>query len=263
MTKDEAIETLIDHDATKGGGAKEDGWILLSSSQDLNSQLACAPFAISVLSTLNLVAAEGRDFELVEKEDIPKFKHLKIPNSFRATISNLSNEACNAFIHADGSMHRIWLTMRQVPKHVEGAMKVMVQGQGEDITNFLPIHLEALSSDAKKCKEEAKMVLESFEKVSSILDDLTDAIILNKGKSEGTSMKALGKIKQLKEERKRIQDDEERNREEYKKTYIEYQRRSTQLDKELDYQGSWGQVFKEGVTTLLSAFKSQTPQVNF
>ena len=114
---DQPIETLVDHEA-----AKEGGWILLSSSNDLNSQLACAPFALSVLATVNLIAAEGRDFELVAKEDIPKFKHLKFPDSFRATISNLSNEACNAFFRADSAMHRIYLTMKQVPKHVEGAM---------------------------------------------------------------------------------------------------------------------------------------------
>jgi len=124
---DQAIETLVDHEATKAGGAKEDTWIMLSSSQDLNSQLACAPFAISVLSTVNLVAAEGKDFELVEKEDIPKFDHLKFPNSFRATISDVSNKACNSFIQADSSMHRIWLTMKQVPKDVQGEPKLLLQ----------------------------------------------------------------------------------------------------------------------------------------
>jgi hypothetical protein len=288
---DNAIEILIDHDATKGGGAKEDGWILLSSSQDLNSQLACAPYAISVLSTVNLFAAEGIDFELVAKEDLRKydletkkfkdqFKHLKFPTSFRATISNLSNEACNAFIRADSSMHRIMLTMKQVPKHVEGAMKVMVQGQGEDIAMFLPIHLKFIQSDAQKCKTEAKLVLDSFDNVSAILNDLTEAIILQKGKSENKAKEALEEIEKLKKKNEDIKEDEKRNREEYQETVTEFKRRTDLLDKELDHQGSWGQVFKEGFKSAIvlpfetltkspaamlnaatSFFKAQTSQV--
>jgi len=158
----------------------------------------------------------------------------------------------------------------------------MVRGQGDDITNFLPIHLEQIQSGAAKCKEEAKLVLNSFEEVSSILDDLTNAIILKKGKSEGNAKKALEEIENLERKKKEIKEDEERLKDEHEKTYREFQRRSNQLDKELDYQGSWSQVAKEGVKSLLSApvallktaptalvgavtsaFKSQTPQVTF
>jgi chromosome segregation ATPase len=161
-------------------------------------------------------------------------------------------------------------------------MEVMVRGQGDDITNFLPIHLEQIQSGAAKCKEEAKLVLNSFEEVSSILDDLTNAIILKKGKSEGNAKKALEEIENLERKKKEIKEDEERLKDEHEKTYREFQRRSNQLDKELDYQGSWSQVAKEGVKSLLSApvallktaptalvgavtsaFKSQTPQVTF
>jgi hypothetical protein len=63
---------------------------------------------------------KAKDFELVKKEFIWKFPHLKFPHSFRATITNLSREVCNAFVIADSSMHRILPIMHQVPKHVQG-----------------------------------------------------------------------------------------------------------------------------------------------
>ncbi len=272
MENDKSIETLIDHEVTKAGGAKEDGYILLSSRENLNSHLACAPYAISVLSTVNLFAAEGRDFELVEGEDISRFKNLKFPNSFRATISDVSNKACNAFFLADSSMHRIWLIMRQVPKHVQGALEVMDEGTPAEVADFLPVHLKYLRADADKCKLEATLVLDSFQEVSSILDDLIVAMTLAKGKKEGSVENALKKIEEWKQEEKRIQEDKQKVEKAQENTYRELQRRKAQLDTELEYQGSWKQVAKEGVASLLdvpgklvdliaSPFKSQTPQV--
>ena len=142
----------------------------------------------------------------------------------------------------------------------------MFRGQADDIANFLPIHLECIQSDAEKCKKEAELVLNSFKKVSSDLNDLIDAITLKKGKSEGTINEAKKEIERLKEERKRIQEEEERQKAKVEKVNEDYQKRSTQLDNELDYQGSWGQVFKTGVKSFFGAlgamaapFKSQQP----
>ncbi len=70
----------------------------------------------------------------------------------------------------------------------------MLQSQGKDVTKFLSIHLKYIAADAEKCKHEAKLVLDSFQKVSAILNDLTEAIIILKSyKSKGktTSNKAL------------------------------------------------------------------------
>jgi hypothetical protein len=68
----------------------------------------------------------------------------------------------------------------------QGASEVVLQSQGKDVTKFLSIHLKYIAADAEKCKHEAKLVLDSFEKVSAILNDLSEAIIiLKKCKSKG------------------------------------------------------------------------------
>jgi archaellum component FlaC len=201
---------LINHEATKAGVAKEDFWILFSSIQDINSQLACAPLAISLLSTIKFIAIQGSDFILIDKEDVPKFQHLEFPNSFRATISGVNNKARNAFIQANSSMDRIMMTTKEVPKDFQGAMEVMNKGQGYDITKLLPIHLKAISSGAENCKKEAKSVLDSFANVSAILDDLTTVISLKKARSEGTVKKVGQEIKCLKLEAQKIKEDKKR-----------------------------------------------------
>jgi len=70
----------------------------------------------------------------------------------------------------------------------------VLQSQGKDVTKFLSIHLKYIAADAEKCKHEAKLVLDSFEKVSAILNDLSEAVIILKSyKSKGkTPNKALG-----------------------------------------------------------------------
>jgi hypothetical protein len=53
------ISDQVNHKASKSGGeAKEDAWILFSSSQNPNSHLVSAPLSICMLSTIYLIAAK-------------------------------------------------------------------------------------------------------------------------------------------------------------------------------------------------------------
>jgi len=60
----------------------------VSQSCDLQNQIGNVPLCLALLAQTNLVAAEGVDFSLTGNFKA-EFKHLKFPDSFRASVSQV------------------------------------------------------------------------------------------------------------------------------------------------------------------------------
>ena len=52
------------------------------------------------------------------------------------------------------------MTMKQVPGHIEDALKLMITGSQESIQKQLQVYLKQIETSSKRSLEEAKKVLE-------------------------------------------------------------------------------------------------------
>ena len=76
--------------------------------------LSAGPLSVNILGTLCLIST-GPDFSLVaDKSADFKFDRLKTPESFRASLCQISNEGYWAFLEADTQMDRIRMLTEQV-----------------------------------------------------------------------------------------------------------------------------------------------------
>ena len=82
------------------GNKEKDDFALAVEPMEL---LSAAPLSINILGHLCLVAT-GKDFPLVDKTSDFKFSRLKTPESFRASLCQISNEGYWAFLEADTQM---------------------------------------------------------------------------------------------------------------------------------------------------------------
>ena len=53
--------------------------------------------------------------------------------------------------------------MKQVPGHIEDALKLMITGSQESIQKKLPVYLKQIDTSSKRSLEEAKKVLECVQ----------------------------------------------------------------------------------------------------
>ncbi|CAF1458201.1 unnamed protein product, partial [Rotaria sordida] len=77
--------------------------------------MTAGPLVVNYISNL-LVLASKRDFPL-SRPPVFSFQHIKDPDSFRATLSQVVGAMYSALIGAHTAMDRIQLNVQQVPGH--------------------------------------------------------------------------------------------------------------------------------------------------
>ncbi len=83
-----ALTTIINHAVGKGGGAVADAVLQARATTDIVDKLSAAPAAIGTLGRLAILSAGGTDFTLVVNPE-EKFKRLKFPTSYRASLTQV------------------------------------------------------------------------------------------------------------------------------------------------------------------------------
>lgn len=103
----------IEQSIAKLSDPKNDFLQQMQPFDNMASQLGSAPLAINVLGQLCLIATEV-DFDLRVDGYNTGFKLLKYPESFRASLCQVSQLGYDAFMEADSCMEKIQLRSAQV-----------------------------------------------------------------------------------------------------------------------------------------------------
>ena len=96
----------------------------------MEQQIRHAPMALDVMASICILAANTRDFSLLTDEktrDDVGYDLLKFPESFTASLSQLSEEAYYAFQEAHSGMFEIQLKTGDVPRYTLAGVKVLLQ----------------------------------------------------------------------------------------------------------------------------------------
>ena len=103
------------------GSKEKDDFALAVEPMEL---LSAGPTSVNILGTLCLLAT-GPDFSLKPENSEFKFDLLKTPESFRASLCQISNEGYWAFLEADTQMDKIRMLTDQVSSDTTDSLKIL------------------------------------------------------------------------------------------------------------------------------------------
>jgi len=112
--------------------------------------ISAGPVTINLLGQL-IILSSSHDIDLQESQPNYKFNYMKHPQSFSATLIQISNECWEAFLNAHTNMDRIQSYMKQIPGHVQTSLKLFVKGTPRLIKRLLPKSLANIERIGKEC----------------------------------------------------------------------------------------------------------------
>jgi DNA segregation ATPase FtsK/SpoIIIE-like protein len=135
--------------------------------------MTSGPLAVIFMGNL-LTVASKRDFPLTRP---PKFafQHIKEPDSFRATLAQVSGSMYSALLGAHTAMDRIQLNVQQVPDQVKTALKLVLAGSPTLIKMMLPKTLESISQIANASAVHARLTFNKFSSLQELIAEIIEA----------------------------------------------------------------------------------------
>lgn len=167
-------------------------------SSQLENLLIPVPFGIATLSHLKIMAACLGDFSMAAHEPIGGFKHVKYPNSFQASLVQISNTGHGAYLKAHVNMDKIRLYTLNVPGYMEDIIEMLESQDDEVINCMLPDQLESVRDVAKKCVLLSTEVVAEFSKVMDLTNEVKTICTALKGEKGQKNTEALKQEEELK-----------------------------------------------------------------
>ena len=135
--------------------------------------MTSGPLAVVFMGNL-LTVASKRDFPLTRPPQFV-FQHIKEPNSFRATLAQISGSMYSALLSAHTAMNSIQFNVQQVPEQVKTILQIALAGSPMLIKLMLPKTLESISQVANTSAAEAQMTFHKFYSLQELLAEIIEA----------------------------------------------------------------------------------------
>jgi len=170
---------------TVGNPASYTKDLIIQGSLDQNwvKMIVPAPTSVNLLCKLGLLASSAIDFKL-RAPSKGEYKLLEHPDSFKASLHQVSHWGWRAFQEAHSSMDEIAQRTTQIPGTLDDAIDVVVAADAEDINDFLPILLDEVTSHIQECKVRASRAKTKFEEMSEIVAEILQGSLSTKAWSE-------------------------------------------------------------------------------
>ena len=245
---------------SKREDVKRDIRLIATTNVNWQNFLEPAPMAIILLGQLNLIATK-QDFSLNHNPPKEGYKCIKYPDSFRATLCQVSNGGFWAFNEAHKNMDMIKLLSGNVLSHISTVIKYIVEGTSPQIECLLPVELEAIGEVADECVSLATSTEDKFAEVMELICEVLEATSKAKGLYENDyrSVKIAREVKEIhaKEAEQRKKDCQEEL----------HEFKAKMLDAEAEYKKavksapSGGKLFMMAVGDVFIKTASHIPQI--
>ncbi|CAF1181434.1 unnamed protein product [Didymodactylos carnosus] len=147
--------------------------------------VVAGPVAVNYVGHL-MVLASKRDFPFEPNNSNYSYQYIRYPQSFRATLVQLSSEMYNTFLNAHNSMDRIQLNMEQIPRHVNTTVKLLLMAPLPLIQTLLPLSIENIQRITIDCTKLANSTLDKFLYLNKLLQEILAISIVTLGANENT-----------------------------------------------------------------------------
>ena len=173
-----------------------------------------APTSVATLAQLALLSTSHDDFELVRPEK--GFQYVNHPKSFKACLMQVANEGYEAFEESHVGMDAIRLATMGIPEEMKNAINILVRGNDRDRQVFLPKSLKSISSAANVCLLRSGQIVEKYDSVMKLVDELNETGMSTKGHNEQTKAEEELKKKNEKLQVKHLEEWKEKQEAEVK-----------------------------------------------
>jgi len=159
--------------------------LIIQGSLDQNwvEMIRPAPMSVNLLARLGLLASSAQDFAL-KKPKKGEYKLLYHPDSFKASLHQVTHTGWRAFQEAHSSMDEIAQRTSQIPGTLSNAVDIVVQGDADDINDILPVLLDEATSHIHECSKRASRTRDKFEAMSEIVAEILQGSLSTKAWSE-------------------------------------------------------------------------------
>ena len=140
---------------TTGAHLKEDALLMMEPYNNWEENIMPAPYAIAILGQL-IAISSMKDFPLTAPKD--GFKYAIWPDSFRASLTQVSGEGYKAFNLAHKAMDEIKNATALVPTFMRHAVKILIEGNNFEVKKSLSGILGNIERIANTCKERSTEV---------------------------------------------------------------------------------------------------------
>ncbi|XP_070593832.1 uncharacterized protein [Erythrolamprus reginae] len=269
-----AIATQAVMNISKAEEVRKETELMMKPHANWEEYLMPAPISIALLGELACIAAGQGDFAINLAPPQGGYKYMRYPDSFQASLMQVSNSGWHAFSIAHKNMDGIRLLSMSVPEQIKMVMKTLFQNDVALIDALLPGQLSSLKSIANECSSLAEAVDNKFNDVICLIGELLEVCMSSKTQYEQGLVETKRALEDLKD-RKEAAEDAKKKASEY---YNEMKNRVTQTFD--DYRNAvdsiptgWNAVILEftssiretltlpitGLTSLLSNNESRLP----
>ncbi|CAM4765659.1 unnamed protein product [Rotaria magnacalcarata] len=187
MNDDEFLQYLLNDDAadeiTRGILSRVDASVFdplrddqLTHQTDIDKEwenlMVSGPIAVGYMGNL-MVLASKQDFPFRTPAGYV-YRFIRYPNSFRATLAQVSSEMYDALMGAHTAMDSIQLAIKQVPTHVKTAMKLISSASDSMLKTMLPRTLDSIARLATDSAYVANSTLLRFNRLQDLLAEIIE-----------------------------------------------------------------------------------------
>ncbi|XP_052087216.1 uncharacterized protein LOC127724324 [Mytilus californianus] len=199
----------------------------------LTNLLTSPPQAIALMGHLLLIATDN-DFTLKTKSFKKQFEYLKYPDSFRASLVQLTNIGWDAFNEAHINMDSMKLHMTNIDSHLKLLVNVMTEGTNDEVQYFSTKTLKKIGLIADECLKLSLDVEARFLLFMNVTGELLEASTMAKGFYEDKAKDTEMAIRAAKEEVKKSQEEKEMLTKKFEEIDEEIKSASADFKKALD-----------------------------
>lgn len=159
--------------------------LVIQGSLDQNwvQMIVPAPSAVNLLGRLGLLASRADDFPLTRPEN-GTYMLLKHPDSFKASLHQVTDWGWRAFRAGHSSMDIIAQRTSQLPKTLYDAVDVLVTEDHNLIAAFMPNYLDEAENHVHECIISAEQTRKKFVDMSEIVSEILQGSLSTKAWNE-------------------------------------------------------------------------------
>ncbi|XP_041087304.1 uncharacterized protein LOC121301771 [Polyodon spathula] len=164
---------------SKAEDVRKETELLMKPYANWEEYLMPGPLSIAILGELVFISS-NTDFSINKNPPKDGFKYIKYPDSFRASLMQVSNSGWAAFNEAHKNMDQIRLHSNNVPNYMKMTVKTLLQDNIEIVQALLPAQLENIRTIADECTRLAESTEKKFTDVILLIGEMLEACLNSK-----------------------------------------------------------------------------------
>jgi hypothetical protein len=241
---------------SKAEDARNDTKLLMQPYANWEEFLTPAPISIAILGELVFISS-GTDFSINKNSPKDGYKFIRYPESFRASLMQVTNSGWVAFNEAHKNMDQIRLHSGSVGGYVKMAIKILMQEDDKLIEAALPDQLENIQNIAEACISLSASTEAKFEFVIQLIQELMEACVNAKGAYDEELAEVGRKLEESKLRKQASEDNKKRTEEYMNSLKTQLEKANSEYDKAMNsIPTGWDVIGMNVVEGLTNTFTS-------